>query len=218
VEKLNSRRAADVCICIVPDIYVMKLLKHLKLFVALVCLFSTSAHADVIKAGDSVSISLKGVPSAEQVKVSGEYRVRDSGNIRIPIINVNIKAAGLKPEQVERNIEAAFIKAQIYTSPTISLQVIPGSYGDVIQKVISVGGQVKKPGRVQYRKGMTMAEAVQQAGDRTMFASKYLYLTRKNSQGKLLRYKYNFKEPRVQTLLVYPNDLITIPQGGIFDK
>ncbi|BDS07979.1 hypothetical protein NT6N_30190 [Oceaniferula spumae] len=198
----------------------MKLLKNLKLLAALVgfCSFLLPAHAGVIKSGDAVKISLKGVPASEQVKVDGEYRVRDSGNIRIPIINVNIQAAGKTPEQVERNIEAAFKAAEIYTSPTISLQVIEGEK-KMIQMVLSVGGQVKKPGRVQYREGMTLAEAIQQAGDRTPFASKYLYLTRKNKEGKLMRYKYDFKEPKSQTLLVFPNDVITVPQrGGIIDR
>ena len=78
---------------------------------------------------------------------------------------------------------------------------------------------MRRPGRVQFRDGMTLAEAIQQAGDRTIFASKFLYLTRKNKEGKLIRYKYNFKEPKVQTLRVYPNDLITVPQrGAIIDK
>jgi len=197
----------------------MKLFRNLNIFTLIGIIFLTiNGHAAVIQKGDSVQISLKGVPTAEQVKVSGPYRVRDSGNIRIPIININIKAAGKTPEQVERSIEAAFKAAEIYTAPTISVQVVEGEK-KVIQMVLSIGGQVKRPGRVQYRDGMTLAEAIQQAGDRTAFASKYLYLTRKNKEGKLMRYKYNFKEPKVQTLKVFPNDLITIPQrSGIIDR
>ncbi|MBK1831611.1 polysaccharide biosynthesis/export family protein [Verrucomicrobiaceae bacterium R5-34] len=178
----------------------------------------TPAFAAKIKSGDAVQLSLRGVPAAEQVKVNGEYRVRESGNIRIPIINQNVMAAGKTPEQVERSIEAALINAGIYTAPTISLQVIEGEKV-LVQKVLSVGGQVKKPGRVQFREGMTLAEAIQQAGDRTPFASKFLYLTRRNSEGKLMRHKYNFTDAKVQTLKVYPNDLINVPQRiGLFDR
>lgn len=221
MEKSNGFRRQGVCIGIVPDIYVMKLFKELKLLAVLVAAFALNlpAQAAVIKAGDSVQLSLKGVPAAEQVKVNGKYRVRDSGNIRVPIININIRVAGKTPEQVERSIEAAFKNAEIYNAPTISLQIIPGEDGKVAQKILSVGGQVRRPGRVQYRDGMTMAEAVQQAGDRKTFASKYLYLTRRNKEGKLMRYKYNFNEPKVQTLLVYPNDVIMIPvKTGIIDN
>lgn len=196
-----------------------KLLKNLNVLAAITGLFGmiSVVQAAVIQKGDTMRITLKGVPVEEQAKVNGEYQVRDSGNIRIPIINVNIQTAGKTPEQVERNIEAAFITAEIYTSPTISLQVIDD--GKIPDKVLSIGGQVRRPGRVQFRDGMTLAEAIQQAGDRTIFASKFLYLTRKNKEGKLIRYKYNFKEPKVQTLRVYPNDLITVPQrGAIIDK
>ena len=196
-----------------------KLLKSLNLLTILSVTLITLSTVDakVIQKGDTVKISLKGVPAAEQVKVNGEYQVRDSGNIRIPIINVNIQTAGKTPEQVERSIESAFKSAEIYTAPTISLQVIAD--GKVPSKVISVGGQVKRPGRVQFRDGMTLAEAIQEAGDRSIFASKYLYLTRKNKEGKLIRSKLNFKDPKVQSLRMYPNDLITIPQkSGIIDR
>lgn len=197
-----------------------KLSKKVNLLVVLSLLLSMMgvAYAAKIKAGDAIQISLKGVPIAEQQKVNGQYRVRDSGNIRIPMINVNIQAAGKKPEQVERSIEEAFKKAQIYSAPTISLQVLEGEK-KVIQLVLSVGGQIKRPGRVQYRDGMTLAEAIQQAGDRTTFASKYLYLTRKNKAGELTRQKLNFTNPKVQSIKVLPNDVIVVPQkGALIDR
>ncbi len=208
----------------------MKLSKLLYLLGAVFGVFflSASIHAETIRVGDTVQIILKGVPAAEQVKVDGRYKVRDSGNIRVPIINVNIRAAGRKPEDVERSIEAAFKKAEIYRMPTISLQIIPGGDGDVAERVLgdgdvaervlSVGGQVRRPGRVQFREGMTLLEAVQQAGDRTAFGSKYVYLTRKDRRtGKLIRYKYNIREPKHQALKVYPDDLINVPQKRTFE-
>lgn len=198
----------------------MKLSNYLNLIGVVfgVFCFSLTSHAGVIKVGDAVQVALRGVPAAEQAKVNGQFRVRDDGSIRIPIINVNIKAAGQKPATVERKIEEAFKKAQIYVSPTISIQVVPGGDGVVFQKIISVGGHVKKPGRVQFREGMTLLEAIQQAGDRSAFGSKNIFLTRKNPKtGKLIRYKYSIKDPAHQSLKVYPNDLIEVPQKAIFE-
>jgi len=198
----------------------MKLLNCLNLLGVVfgVFFFSITSHAGVIKAGDAVQIALRGVPATEQAKVNGEYRVRDDGSIRVPMINVNVQAAGQKPATVERRIEEEFKKAQIYVAPTISIQVVPGGDGGVFQKIISVGGQVKKPGRVQFREGMTLLEAIQQAGDRTAFGSKNIYLTRKDKKtGKLMRYKYSVKDPAHQSLRVYPNDLINVPQKVIFE-
>lgn len=171
--------------------------------------FSSSlAQAGVIQKGDTLVISLRGVPVSEQAKVNGEYHVRDTGNIRVPIINVNVRALGRNPEVVERSIEEAFKKAEIYVAPTISVEV--KNRVDE-RKVLSVGGHVKRPGRVQYREGMTLLEAVQQAGDRTTFGSAYVYLTR-TVNGKATRYKYDIEKPAHQSLRVYPNDTIVVPQ------
>ncbi len=87
-------------------IRVMRLLKLLYLLGVVFGVFflSASIHAETIRVGDTVKISLKGVPASEQAKVDGCYKVRGSGNIRVPIINVNIRAAGRKPEDVERSI------------------------------------------------------------------------------------------------------------------
>lgn len=183
------------------------------------CVFSGAVQGEVIKAGDAVEISLRGVPLAEQQKVNGIYRVRDSGNIRIPIINVNVKAVGRKPEDVERSIELAFKNAQIYTMPTITLAVRKGEKIDV-RKVVLVGGEVRRPGRVQFRDGMTLMEAVEQAGGRATFASKFLYLTRKNPRtGKLERHKLIYKDPKTKSLKLMPDDLINVPERGpIIDR
>ncbi len=120
--------------------------------------------------------------------------------------------SGVLPEDVERSIEAAFQKAKIYRAPTVSLQIVRGGCVNTV-RLLSVGGYVRKPGRVQFREGMTMLEAIQQAGDRTTFASKYVYLTRKDKKtGKLIKYKFNIGEPKHQALKVYPNDTIDVLQ------
>lgn len=181
-----------------------------------VMFLSFTAHAGVIKVGDVLDLSLRGVPHAEQQKVNSMLRVRDSGKVKIPIINVEISAAGRKPEDVEKSIEAAYKNAEIYRAPTISIQVHEKKKDEeVIQKVVVVGGEVRRPGRVQYRQGMTLMEALQQAGGRGTFASKYLFLTRKHAaSGELRRYKYNYKDAKTQALKVYPNDVINVPVRG----
>ncbi len=180
---------------------------------------SVGVHAGVIKAGDILEITLKGVPVAEQAKVYSKLEVRQSGVIRIPMVNVDVRALGRTPEDVERSIEAAFKKAQIYVAPTISIQVHEKAAGvQEVKKMLSVGGHVRRNGRVLYREGMTLLEAIQQAGGRDTFGSKYIYLTRKDGQsGKLLRHRYNIKEPAAQGLKVYPDDLIEVPQRGAFE-
>ncbi len=173
---------------------------------------SASIRAETIRVGDTVQITLKAVPASERVKVDGCYKVGDGGNIQMPLINVKIRVAGRKPKDVERSIEAAFKKAKIYRAPNVSLQIVQGGcvYTD---RVLSVGGYVRKPGRVRFREGMTLLEAIQKAGDRTTFASKYVYLIRKDKKtGKQIKYKFNIGEPKHQALKVYPNDTIDVLQ------
>jgi len=155
------------------------------------------------------------VPVDEQAKVHSKLEVRASGVIRIPMINKDVRAAGRDPEAVEREIEALFKKAEIYRAPTISVQVHAKKKDEQVwKKVVIVGGEVRRPGRVQFREGMTIMEALQQAGGRGTFASKYFYLTRKDKAGVLKRYKYNYKDSKTHGLKVFPNDMLNVPVRG----
>lgn len=183
--------------------------------------FSFTSHAGVIKTGDILEISLKGVPPAEQAKVYSKLEVRDNGIIRIPMINVDVRVAGRLPNSVERSIEAEFKKAEIYSAPTISIQVHEKKDDEeVTQKVVIVGGEVGRSGRVQFRDGMTLMEALEQAGGRSTFASKYLYLTRMDHKsGKLLRHKLLYKDPKTKALKLKPDDLLNVPvRGAVIDR
>lgn len=186
---------------------------------AVMCFFSTPSRADLIQVGDVLEVSLKGVPPAEQAKVYSKLEVRDTGVIRIPMVNVDVRAQGRKPQDVERSIETAFKKAEFYVSPTISIQVHKKKAGEEeIKKMLTVGGHVKRNGRVLYREGMTLLEAIQQAGGRNTFGSKIVYLTRRNAKGQNVRYKFNIKDPKHQVVKVYPNDIINVPQRSAFER
>lgn len=186
---------------------------------ALVCVFSSQADAELIRVGDVLEVSLKGVPPAEQAKVYSKLEVRDNGMIHIPMVNKDIMARGKKPQDVERSIEEAYRKAQYYVAPTISIQVHKKKDGEIeIKKMLSVGGHVRRNGRVLYREGMTLLEAVQQAGGRDPFGSKFIHLTRRNAKGQNVRYKINIKDPKHQMERVFPNDVIHVPQAGPFER
>ncbi|MGB0774361.1 MAG: polysaccharide biosynthesis/export family protein [Akkermansiaceae bacterium] len=200
----------------------MKLSNYIKLLAVVFagCFLLSPAYAERIQNGDVVVVSLKGVPQAEQTKVDSKLEVRDDGFIRIPVVNVKIKAAGRQPDDVERSIEQAFVKAEIYTKPTITIQVISKKDARIdVRKVISVGGAVKRNGGVQYREGMTLLQAIQEAGGRTPFASKYVILTRKNAKSQSVRYLYNILNGEHQNLRVKEGDTVTVHQKtGLIDS
>ncbi len=161
-----------------------------------------------IKAGDSLQILIRGVPSAEKPKVEGQYVVGKSGTIKIPLTRKMVTAAGLNAEKLAREIERVYREAEIYTQP--SIEVITKEIEPPGGARVSVGGQVRRPGAVAFRNGMTLLQAVQAAGDLTAFGNKKrVYLTR----GKK-RWAIDMREQKGQGVLLQADDTIEVDQRG----
>jgi len=120
-----------------------------------------------------------------------------------------IKVRGLSNEQVSRKIENDFKKGGIYREPVIETIILGVNEPD--RETLTVGGQVRKPGAVVWKKGMTLQQAIQLSGEKTAFGSKYVFLTR---NGK--KYKYDTSKLAHQSLKVYPNDTVEVKQVGKF--
>ena len=172
-----------------------------------------SAQAKV-SPGDTLNISIKGVPSEEQAQISGPYVVNGSGKLRLPYINGYINASG-STSTVARRIELAYKSAKIYTTPTITIKSARETNEEAmkIQKFLSVAGQVGRSGPVAYRPGLTLGEAVATASPNTFAALNRVELLR---NGKL--YKYDIRSPKYKLLKVYANDQINVPQQNMFGK
>lgn len=167
-----------------------------------------------VSPGDTLNISIKGVPSEEQAQISGPYVVDGSGKIKLPYIKGYISASG-STSNVARRVEAAYKAAQIYSTPTITISSMRAENETQkdLQKFLSVAGQVGRSGPIAYRKGLTLGEAVATASPNTFAALNRVELLR---NGKL--YKYNVKDSKYMVLKVYPNDQITVPQQNMFGK
>ena len=125
-------------------------------------------QASPIQSGRAVQITIQGVPMQEATRINGTYPVSDSGYVRLWQIG-NIKAAGLDSTALGRSIEAAYKKAEIYTSPTI--QVLTDSSDRLVEQMLTVGGKVRAPGAKPYQTGMTLFQAVMAAGGPTEFGA-----------------------------------------------
>jgi protein involved in polysaccharide export with SLBB domain len=134
-------------------------------------LSSTSAHADVeqlLRKGDSIIVKLSGVPPEETTVVSNTYDVSDNGTINLPHIG-EVRAAGTKPSTLQKNIDAAYKSAEIYTHPTIQVTLNRGPEGGT--QVIFVSGEVKMPKAVPITPGMTVMDTITAAGGPTDFGN-----------------------------------------------
>ncbi len=88
--------------------------------------------------------------------LTGEFRVSDSGTIALPLAGA-VHASGLTPNALAVRVTQALIKGNIYTAPSVSVEV-------TTYRPIFVLGEVAKPGEYPYRPGMTMVTAAAVAG------------------------------------------------------
>ena len=164
-----------------------------------------------IRANEAIQISISGVPVEEQQQVNNTYPVSSSGTINMPHIGV-ISAAGLSPMVLSKRIESAYKSAEIYTTPAIN--VIASIDKRLIEKKVTVGGYVRRPGPVPYSVGMTIWEALQAAGGETEFgAINRLELFRSGKRRVL-----DLKQDGNKHLGLRENDSINIPQKNWFGK
>ncbi|MES2921662.1 MAG: SLBB domain-containing protein [Verrucomicrobiota bacterium] len=169
------------------------------------------AHAG-LEAGEQINLTMRGVAAEEQQKISGIYRVGESGNIRLPMLDALVLARGLTPEQFARAAESAYKTAGIYTQPAIEVEVLQGKdLGSAT--VVSVGGQVRRAGEVPFRKDMTVLQAIDGAGGRNDFGSRNLFLIREGKQ-----YCLDFTKLSHKSIALRPGDSIQVEQKGVLDR
>lgn len=185
-----------------------------KLFVILGAAFALMANLGAqttISPGRAIEIQIKGVPQEEIVQINGTYPVSDSGLINMPHIGT-VRAAGLSPIQLAQNIQNAYRSAQIYRNPTI--QVLASSDDTVTKHFVTIGGQVKRPGPVDYMRGMTLYQALQAGGGATEFGS--MYRVRLIRAGK--QREYDLTQTQFKNIPVQPSDTIEVPQKNIIGR
>lgn len=187
-------------------------MKHL--FVLLACLFGILPAVNaqsVIAAGRAIEIRIQGVPATETQLINNTYPVSESGTIRMPFIGT-LRAAGLSPQALAGSIEAAYRSAEIYTRPTI--QVFASTDETLAKLRLTVGGQVRNPGPVDYVRGMTLYDAVQAARGATEFGAMNRVSLIRGTERK----EYDLNQTKHMNVIVEPNDTILVPQKSMIGR
>ncbi len=192
----------------------MKMTHYLKTIFVLAFVFATfstnQVSAQSVSANESLNISIKGVPPAEQQSVSGMYNVSSKGYISLPMLPKPIKASGTTLANLAKRIEAAYKAEKIYKDPRITII----SQQDDQQKrerevqVVSIGGYVRSPGQRPYRSGMTLYQAVAAAGGPTAFGSIRRVALIRGSHKTI----YDLRKTKNKNVKVRPGDTIDVPQ------
>lgn len=167
------------------------------------------AAEPILQKGQSFGLRLTGVPSDDQTSISQTYTISDDGTIKLLYLK-EMSAAGMKPSQLMRKVEKAYIDAEIFTKPNVVITL--GEAGSV-QRYVSVLGEVNTRRGVSYTPGLTLLEAIAQCGGFSDFANpRKVKLTR---AGRATIHDLS-RTTSSANVKLQPNDIITVPARGLF--
>jgi polysaccharide biosynthesis/export protein VpsN len=158
-----------------------------------------------IRTGQAIEIRIQGVPNGEMSLVNNTYPVSDDGTIRMPLIGT-VRAAGMSPQALAASIEHSYKAADIYTHPTI--QVFASTDEKLNQLKVTVGGEVRSPGPIEFTRGLTLYEAVQAARGANEFGAMNRVAVIRGKQRKV----YNLKDTKYMNIPLESGDTIEVPQ------
>ena len=169
------------------------------------------AQEELLRPGDQINLKIAGVPAPDIASVSGLYTVSGTGKIRLPHLEIDIQAAGLPPSRLAMAIESAYQTAEIYTKPTIIINVD----GIAAARFVSISSEVKQPGDVPFRPDLTLLSAISGRGGFTDFAdTRHVKLIRGNQT--TVHDMRKISENPERDVKLRPGDRIIVPQRGIF--
>ena len=109
------------------------------LLVTLITAAPIFAAEPILQKGQSFGLRLTGVPADDQTSISQTYTISDNGTIKLLYLK-EMAAAGMKPSQLMRKVEQAYVSAEIFTKPNVVITL--GEAGS-IQRYVSVLGEGK---------------------------------------------------------------------------
>jgi polysaccharide export outer membrane protein len=143
-----------------------------------------------------------------QDDLSGDYEVSPECTITYPLIGT-VEVCGHTPPDIERDIRERLADGFI-KEPHVSVLV-----KEYKSKTVSVFGQVKKPGTLQYTVGMTVIEAISQADGFTEMARKNAVTVTRVIKGRKTNYTVpveSIGEGKADNFVVRPGDVVFVPR------
>jgi polysaccharide export outer membrane protein len=142
-------------------------------------------------------------------ELSASVPVRPDGRISTPLVD-DMVASGKTPSQLSRDIEA--VLQEYVRSPKVSVIVTAQGASNQIQVV----GEVESPQAMSYRAGLRVLDIVVGVGGLTDFAAgNRTNLVRQTDSGQVecrVRVKDILSGDMSQNILVYPGDVIVVPE------
>lgn len=135
---------------------------------------SRPTERNVLGPGDIFSMEIVG-----EKDLPHEYQVASDGTVDLPYLHT-LKVADLEAQEVGRLIREKLIEQKVLTDPAVVVQVKVFA-----SRQVTLLGQVAKPGSFPLAPGMSLIQAISEAGGLTAVANgDHVNLTRKISGGK----------------------------------
>ncbi len=129
---------------------------------------------NVIGPGDVFTMEIVG-----EKDLPHEYQVASDGTVDLPYLHT-VKVADLEAQEVARLIRDKLIEGKILADPSVVVQV-----REFASRHVTLLGQVAKPGSFPLVPGMSLIQAISQAGGLTAVANgDHVNLTRKTATGQ----------------------------------
>jgi polysaccharide biosynthesis/export protein VpsN len=163
-------------------------------------LSSGEATAYRLKASDPITVYLRGILPQD---VQMQDVIDENGRINLPYIGT-VQAAGKTTSELEAEIQRLYIEGKIYKHVTVNVVMLSQGY--------FVRGEVKQPGRYDLVTGVTVVQAIAQAGGYTEFKDpRHVRLIRsgKTTEINVLELE---ADPR-KDISIESGDVIVVPRG-----
>ena len=141
-------------------------------------------------------------------ETSTVYRVSQTGTINFLYIG-KVAVAGKDPSDVEEEIRTRLADGYL-RDPIVSIFVKERN-----SKKVSVFGEVRTPGTFAYADGMTVVDAIAQAGGFSPMARKNAVTVTRADDGKKMRYTVpvdDIGKGKAANFLIRPGDVVFAPE------
>jgi protein involved in polysaccharide export with SLBB domain len=153
---------------------------------------TAATNSPVLAPGEKINVIVYG-----EASLTGDYLIDPSGYVSLPLAG-SVKAAGLTPDLLQRNLEKQF-SSKYLTNPKVTVEVVEF-------RPFYILGEVEKPGAYPYTGGLTVLSAIAIAGGTTYRAKTSEALIQHLGEDHMREYELNGPIP------LLPGDIIQIPR------
>jgi len=158
------------------------------------------ASAAQLRPGDTLVVNLQGIPDASEHSV----QIDDEGLISLPFIG-STPAAGLTTSELSSSIRQTYLDRDFYRAIDVSVTVT--------ERFVYVGGEVQRPGRIEWTPDLTMTKAIQAAGGFTLYAREGAVSVVRDQEAYTLDAKLAQRSPGEDPRL-FPGDSIQVDRSA----